>query len=106
MAHGISQAEGKMASRKAKFEGDRLEATLAGIEQMIEKYETELSEFRQRLHEMEMAEVARIEAEMSKKEELFNNHGHEKGYFKVPELHTKTRSTVRKITESMTKEDI
>ena len=43
-----------------------------------------------------MAEVARIEKEIEKKEELFNNHGHEKGYFKVPQLHTHQRKATRK----------
>ena len=97
MAHGISQAEGRAVSRKAKWEQDRLEQTVQGVEKMIQKYEMELSEFKHRLQELEMAEVARIETEIEKKEELFNNHGHEKGYFKVPHLHTHQRKTVRKV---------
>ena len=100
MAHGISQAEGKIVSRKAKNEVDRLEMTVHAVEGMIEKYEAELVESKHRLQELEMAEVARIEAEIEKKEELFNNHGHDKNYFKAPKLHTHHRNTVRKVNAS------
>ena len=74
--------------------------TVHAVEGMIGKYEAELVEFRHRLHELEMAEVARIEAEIEKKEELFNNHGREKTFFKVPKLHTHQRNTVRKANAS------
>ena len=100
MAHGISQAEGQNISRKASNEVERLEQTVHAVENMVEKYEAELVEFKSRLEELEMAEVARIEAEIEKKEELFNNHGHEKSYFKVPKLHTHQRNTVRKVRDS------
>ena len=67
---------------------------------MIGKYEAELVEFKHRLQELEMAELARIELEIEKKEELFNNHGHEKNFFNVPKLHTHHRKTVRKANAS------
>jgi len=43
-----------------------------------------------------MSEVERVEKEMNRKEELFNNHGHDKNFFKAPELHTKLRDNTRK----------
>ena len=61
MAHGITAAEGRIVSRKAQFEDLRATATISGIEKMIVKYEQELAEFKHRLEEMEMAEVARNE---------------------------------------------
>lgn len=47
-----------------------------------------------------MIEVGRIEAEIEKKEELFNNHGHDKNFFKAPKLRTSHRNTVRKAGDS------
>ena len=81
MAHGISQAEGRAISRKARRECERLERTVQDVDKMVVKHEAELAEFKMRLQELEMSEVSRIEAEILKKEELFNNHGHEKGFF-------------------------
>ena len=51
-----------------------------------------------------MSEVSRIEAEILKKEELFNNHGHEKGFFQAPHLHTHIRKKIRVLNGS--KEDV
>ena len=70
---------------------------ISGVEGMIDNYQAELSEFKYRLEELEMSEVARIEKEIEKKEELFNNHGHEKSYFKVPGLHTANRQTTKQL---------
>ena len=93
MQHGITQAEGRIASRKAAFAHKASSNIITGIESMIAKHEYELAEFKHRLEELEMAEVGRLEKEIEKKEELFNNHGRDKDFFKAPDLHT----TVRKI---------
>ena len=61
MQHGITQAEGRIVSRKANQEFDKLEKTVHAVEGMIGKYEAELVEFKHRLQELEMAELARIE---------------------------------------------
>jgi len=49
MAHGISQASGRMASRRANFENKASSYVITGIESMIAKHEAELAEFKHRL---------------------------------------------------------
>lgn len=63
---------------------------------MVEKYQQELSQWKIRMVKLEQAEVNRLAKENAYAEELYNNHGKPKTYFKVPKLATRVRSNSRR----------
>ena len=64
---------------------------------MIKGYEQEIKGYKFRIRQLEAAEIKRISKEVEYKEELANNHGKPKSYFKVPALFTRVRSSSRRI---------
>ena len=58
---------------------------------MIDGYDNEVTEHKKRLTIMEKAEIERLCKEINYREELANNSGKPKSYFKVPELQASAR---------------
>ena len=97
MNHGITQAKGLSVSRRAAFERKLSNQSIQNVTDMIKNYEREIKGYKYRINQLEQAEIKRIGKEVEYKEELANNHGKPKNYFKVPALFTRVRSSSRRI---------
>jgi hypothetical protein len=97
MNHGITQAKSLAVSRKAGFERKLSNQSIHCVNELIKNYEREIKEYKFRIQKLEAAEIKRLSKEVEYKEELANNHGKPKSYFKVPALFTRVRSSSRRI---------
>lgn len=99
MNHGITQSLGLEVSRKAAFERKLTNKSINNAKETISQYESELTEFKIRLYQMEAAELQRRGKEAAYAEELANNHGKPKSFFQAPNLSTRVRSNSRRLSK-------
>ena len=96
MDHGVTAASSLQVSRRAAFERKLSSHSIANVEDMIEGYKQELSDYKHRLEVIEQGEVKKVVKELEHREELANNHGKPKNYFLTPSLATRARSNSRR----------
>lgn len=96
MEHGVSACNSLIASKRAAKERKLSSQSIAEIKELIRRFESEQESFTKNMREMEQAELERLYREALFKEELANNHGKPKSYFKVPNLSTASRRSSRR----------
>jgi len=58
--------------------------SIQDVGELIQSYNEEERNYRFRMNKLEQAEIQRLAKEAAYKEELWNNHGKPKSYFKEP----------------------
>jgi len=96
MEHGITQSTGLQVVRRAAFEKKMSTQSMCGAEALISGYAREIAGYKYRMQRMEQDEIERLAKESRYREELADNHGKPKDYFKVPGLATRVRSFSRR----------
>ncbi len=98
MHHGVTASQSLQVSRRAAFQKKMSTQSIQDVGELIQSYNEEERNYRFRMNKLEQAEIQRLAKETAYKEELWNNHGKPKSYFKAPQfaLASRVRSNSRR----------
>ena len=88
----MTAANGYRVSMHARTARNRSAKSIASVKSMVDGYDKEVKESKKRISLLEVAEVERLCKEINYREELLQNSGKPKSYFKVPDLQASLRN--------------
>ena len=88
MDHGVTAAHSREISNRAREVSNRSSRSISAVRQVLDEYDQEMEAHKDRIAIMEIAEVHRLQQELAYQEELANNHGKPKDWWKVPAFQT------------------
>lgn len=97
MDHGVTASTSLQVSRRAAFSRKMTSQSIQDVGELVQSYKQEVDGYNLRIKRLEAAEVERLAKEAAYREELWNNHGKPKSYFKAPKFALAVRSNSRRI---------